>query len=101
MNWFVVAPRSRGVIFVFKASSPRGAFLMEKNMTKITEYYLNKASYIAVDEHGEKININIDYWNGTFKVSRKNRRLEKYAAKLLKKKHKVNFINKILESERS
>jgi hypothetical protein len=64
---------------------------------KIKEYYLNKASYIAIDESGNRIDINIDYWGGKFKVSRKNKALEVFAGKLVKKKHKVNFVHKMLE----
>lgn len=66
-------------------------------MRKITEYYLNKASYIAIDEHGKRIDVAIDYWSGTFTVSQQNQELERYAAKLVKKKHKVNFIYKLQE----
>ena len=66
-------------------------------MTKISKYYLNKASYIAIDEKGRRIDIDIDYWNGKFKVSQKNPELERYAAKLVKKKHKVNFVYKMQE----
>lgn len=70
----------------------------EKYMTKITEYYLNKASYIAIDEKGGgKIDIDIDYWSGRFKVSRKNQDLEEFVAKLLKKKHKINFAYKLVK----
>jgi len=65
-------------------------------MTKITEYYLNRASYIAIDDKGKRIDINIDYWGNGFKISRKNQDLEKFAAKLLKKKHKVNFAYKMV-----
>ena len=64
-------------------------------MAKITQYYLNKASYIAIDENGQKIDINIDYWEGKFKVSKNNQVLREYAAKLLKKKHRVNYIDKL------
>lgn len=66
-------------------------------MTKITEYYLNKASYIAVDENGKKIKIKIDYWGNKFEVSENNKNLKKFAQKLLKRKHKVNFAHKMLE----
>ncbi|MCX6705852.1 MAG: hypothetical protein NTV24_01975 [Candidatus Woesebacteria bacterium] len=66
-------------------------------MVKITEFYLNKASYIAVDEFGNKIDVNIDYWQNKFGISVKNRELENFVKKLLKKKHKVNFAYKMLE----
>lgn len=68
-------------------------------MTKISEFYLNKASYIALDSSGNKIMIEIDYWNGTFKVNKRNQELEKYGASLLKKKHKVNFVYKLQGEE--
>jgi len=66
-------------------------------MTKIIKYYLNKASYFAIDQKGKRTDIDINYWEGGFKVSRKNKRLEKYALKLLKNKHRVNFVHKIQE----
>ena len=62
---------------------------------KIKEYYLNKASYIAIDENGNRIDLNIDYWNNEFKIGRKNDSLENFAKKLLKKKHRVNFVHKM------
>ena len=64
---------------------------------KIKEYYLNKASYIAIDEQGKRIDIDIDYWGGKFRVSEKNRDLEKFAEKLVNKKHRINFVYKMLE----
>ena len=64
---------------------------------KIKEFYLNKASYIAIDEKGNRIDVGIDYWNGGSKVSQKNLDLEKFAQKLLKKKHGVNFVHKMIE----
>jgi len=67
-------------------------------MAKIKEYYLNKASYIAIDENGKKIDLDIDYWQGKFKVSRKNQELMDYAAKLVQKKHRVNFVYKIAQT---
>ncbi len=66
-------------------------------MIKITEYYLNKASYIAIDQNGKRIDVAIDYWNGKFRVSKKNRQLENYAEKLLNKKHRVNYVEKMKE----
>lgn len=64
---------------------------------KIKEYYLNKASYIAIDESGKRIDIDIDYWGGNFKISQKNEQLETFAKKLLTKKHKVNLVHKMLK----
>jgi len=64
---------------------------------KIKEYYLNKASYIAIDEQGKRIDIDIDYWGGKFNVSEKNLELEKFAEKLVNKKHRINFVYKMLE----
>jgi hypothetical protein len=64
---------------------------------KITKFYLNRASYIAKDDNGNKIVLDINYWGNTFRISSKNSDLEKYAQKLLKKKHKVNFVNKMIE----
>jgi hypothetical protein len=64
-------------------------------MTKIIEYYLNKASYLAVDESGKKITVRIDYLQGKFKVSHRHPKLEKYAEKLLHKKSRVNYVKKL------
>ncbi len=65
-----------------------------KNNT-ISEFYLNKASYIAVDSSGTKILLKVDYWNGTFKTNKNNQELEIYGASLLENKHKVNFVYKL------
>ncbi len=62
---------------------------------KIKEYYLNKAKYIAIDESGKRIDIEIDYWENKFKISPKNQSLENFVKKLLKKKHRVNFVSKM------
>lgn len=64
-------------------------------MTIISEFYLNKASYIALDSSGNRIMAKIDYWNGKFKVSKRNKELENYVVSLLKKKHRVNFAYKL------
>jgi hypothetical protein len=64
---------------------------------QIKEYYLNKASYIAIDKDGQRIDININYWDNTFKINRKNLDLERFARKLLAKKHRVNFVYKMSE----
>lgn len=64
-------------------------------MTKISKFFLNKASYIAFDENGKRFTINIDYWNGTAKVGGKNKTLEEYVKKLIDNKHRTNFAYKI------
>jgi len=64
---------------------------------KITKFYLDKARYKAADDSGNEIILEIDYWNNAFKLSRNNRTLEIYAQKLLKEKHKVNFVYKMVE----
>ena len=64
---------------------------------KITKFYLNKASYIGIDESGKKINVEIDYWNNKYQLDHNNAELEIYASKLLNKKHRVNFVHKMLE----
>lgn len=67
-------------------------------MNHITQFYLNKASYLGVDEEGNTIELEVNYWKNQFKVSQPNQELEKYAAKLLAKKHQVNFIQKMKET---
>lgn len=66
-------------------------------MTKIEKFYLDKAKYEAIDNLGNEIFFEIDYWNNIFKLSRKNLDLELYAKRLLKNKHRINFIHKMLE----
>ena len=89
-----MTPGFRGVgYFVWRL--PEGSFFSEKIMAKISEYYLNKASYMAIDENGNRIDIDIDYWGGKFRVSQENPELEKYVSKLLKNKHRVNFAYKL------
>lgn len=63
--------------------------------TKIKEFYLDKAKYKAVDENGNLIMLEINYWENKFVVSSKNKSLEKFAQKLLNKKHRVNFVHKM------
>ncbi len=74
---------------------PEGSFF--DGEMKITEFYLNKASYIAIDEEGKNIHVDIDYWGGRFKVSHRNKKLEEFANKLLRKKHRVNFVHKMVK----
>lgn len=66
-------------------------------MTKIKEFYLDVAKYKAIDDLGNEIPVEIDYWNNRYKVSGKNPDLEIYAKKLLKNKHRINFVHKMLE----
>jgi hypothetical protein len=68
-------------------------------MNNIKQFYLNKAKYIAIDEQGNSIDLEVDYWKSTFKVSRHNQELEEYASKLLNKKHRINFVHKMHEEE--
>lgn len=64
---------------------------------KITKFYLNKASYIAQDTNGDRVDLIVDYWNNGFELNGKSEELEIFAKKLLKKKHKVNFAYKVVE----
>lgn len=68
-------------------------------MKKITQFYLNKASYIAVDEEGKEHHLELNYWGNSSKVMPKHKELENYANALLKKKHRVNFIHKMHEEK--
>lgn len=58
---------------------------------KISKYYIDKAKYKAVDEDGNLIWLEIDYWNNKFSLSNDNRELSIFAKKLLNKKHRVNL----------
>lgn len=64
-------------------------------MQKITEFYLNKASYLAVDEQGKEFNLDVNYWEKSFSLQPDNQELQEYAAKLLNKKHRINFVYKM------
>lgn len=64
---------------------------------KIKSFFVDKAKYFAEDELGNKIIININYWDGTYKLSRKNTAVEAFAKKLLKNKHRVNFVSKLVQ----
>lgn len=63
---------------------------------KITKFYLNRASYVAFNESGEKFIVSVDYWNNRLSISKSNLELENYARKLLKNKHRVNFVYKMI-----
>lgn len=73
---------------------PKGSFLVSIAM-KITKYYIDKAKYRAEDEKGEVVWLEINYWENSFKVSKKNLELEKFAKKLLIKKHRINLVHKM------
>ena len=64
---------------------------------KIVKFYVDRAKYFAEDERGNKIVITIDYWNGTYKLSRKNKIVENFAKKLLTSKHRINMAWKLLQ----
>lgn len=79
-----------------KISSSKGAFLVGENM-KITKFYIDNARYKAIDDSGGIIWIDINYWENNFELSEPNKRLENLAKELLERKHKVNFVNKLLK----
>lgn len=64
---------------------------------RITKFYIDNAKYKAVDESGDTIWINIDYRGNSFSLSEPNKRLENLAKDLLERKHKVNFVSKLLK----
>lgn len=63
----------------------------------ITKYYIDSARYRAEDKDGRTIWLDIDYWNNKFKLSSKNIDLSNFAKKLLKEKHKINLVHKMLQ----
>lgn len=69
--------------------------LVKMKMT--IKFYIDKAKYRAEDSSGKVILVNIDYWNNSFELSGSNKRLERVAKDLLKRKHKVNFADKLLK----
>lgn len=81
---------SREFLLFFLYNSQKGVFLLFKIM-KISEYYIDKAKYKAIDEDGNLIWLEVDYWNNKFKLSKKNKELENFATNLLSKKHQVNL----------
>lgn len=80
---------------MFVQRLPKGSFFIPM---KIKEYYLNKASYIAIDEKGRRIDLEINYWENEFKISQNHKTLANFAKKLLKKKHRVNFVQRMTSS---
>jgi len=64
---------------------------------KITKFYIDKARYKAIYDSAHEILVEIDYWNNSYKISNRNKELEKFAETLLRRKHKVNFVNKLLK----
>ncbi len=64
---------------------------------KITKFYIDNARYKAIDDSGGIIWIDINYWENNFELSEPNKRLENLAKELLERKHKVNFVNKLLK----
>jgi hypothetical protein len=63
----------------------------------ITKFYLDRARYKAVDHLGRVIEVDIDYWKGSYRVSKKDCILERTARDMLGRKHKVNFVHKLLK----
>jgi len=66
-------------------------------MKKITKFYISKAKYRAEDNSGNVIWVEIDYWANTYKMSGVNKKLEQITQDLLKRKHRVNFVRKLLQ----
>jgi len=64
---------------------------------KIKKYFIDNAKYRAEDDMGNTIWLNIDYWNNRFKLSSQNEELSLFAKKLLKEKHRVNLVHKMLQ----
>ena len=64
---------------------------------KITKFFLDKATYKAIDNLGREIRVEIDYWNNNFKLSDDSKELVRTAEDMLKRKHKVNFVDKLLK----
>lgn len=64
---------------------------------RITKFYIDNAKYKAINESGDTIWIDINYWDNNFRLSKPNKRLENLAKDLLERKHKVNFASKLLK----
>ncbi len=63
----------------------------------ITKYFIDNAKYKAIDEKGNVIWLEVDYWNNKFKLSKNNRILNNFAKTLLNKKHSVNLVDKVIQ----
>ena len=63
----------------------------------ITKYFIENAKYRAEDDNGNVIWLEINYWDGNYKISERNTDLENFAKKLLGKKHRVNLVHKMVE----
>ena len=76
-------------------------------MTRITKFYLNKASYLLGDSEGNQVEVIVDYADNKFRlgvVHKANQDLsvtKSYARKivkdLLRKKSRVNLVTKLLK----
>ena len=64
---------------------------------RITKFYIDKAVYKVGDDLGREVWMEIDYWNNSFKISDQSKKLENVAKNMLKRKHKVNFVDKLLK----
>ena len=64
---------------------------------KISKYYIDNAKYKAIDEKGNVIWLEVDYWNNKYKLSGKNKILNNFAKTLLNKKHRVNLVDKVIQ----
>lgn len=64
---------------------------------RIREFYIDNARYKAIDEFGDTIWVDIDYWSNSFCLSGPDKELESLAKDLLRRKHKVNFAGKLLK----
>lgn len=64
---------------------------------KISKYYIDNAKYKAIDEKGNVIWLEVDYWNNKYKLSSQNKILNNFAKTLLNKKHRVNLVDKVIQ----
>ena len=64
-------------------------------MSKIKFFYIDKARYIAIEEQGKKIVLEVDYWNNKFKLTGESKIIEIFAKDLLLRKHRVNLVERI------
>lgn len=63
----------------------------------IIKYYIDNAKYKAIDEKGNVIWLEVDYWNNKYKLSGHNKILNNFAKTLLNKKHRVNLVDKVIQ----
>lgn len=75
--------------------SRESGFFSAENMSKITKFYFQKAKYLVGGDNFEAFLV-VDYKNNQFEYNGAEKSIvSRFARDLLKRKHNVNFADKI------